>query len=176
MNLSTDHYKADSHWQSGLMLQTSMPMCVSSATMSLQLRTVLQSCRSIRKVQKHLIPANVVFVAFDTRRLLDRERRDDEQRLHKESQEAVAWLSHLNFSSRQIDVFSQQQEGTGSWFLNMDAFKRWLDGNERMLWCPGLREILLWNSTILFVPLLTIHKPGLVKQYLRMCNRYSVRS
>ena len=111
--------------------------------MSLQLRTALQRCKSIKKVKNYLYLTNIMFAAFDTSLPLDQERRDAEQRLHEERQAAVAWLSHLNFSSKQIDVFSQQQEGTGTWFLNTDAFKRWFDGNERMLWCPGLREIFL---------------------------------
>ena len=148
---------------------------VSSTTKSLQLRTVLQSCRSIRKVKEHLSLTDIVFVGCNTGRPLDQERREAERRSHTNSQAAVAWLSQLNFASKQKDVFSQHQEGTGNWFLNTDAFKRWLNGNERILWCPGLREELLWESSRVLAPLLTVQKLGQVKPYLRTYNRYSVR-
>ncbi|KAI9770937.1 MAG: hypothetical protein M1840_002641 [Geoglossum simile] len=69
--------------------------------------------------------------------------KDDVQELRKgqrdkESRDIIAWLSTLNFPTRQNDIFCRRQEGTGEWFLDTDAFKRWLDGNERTLWCPGL--------------------------------------
>lgn len=119
---------------------------------------------------------NVVFAASDTRYPLDQECRQAAQRLHKERQEAVDWLTQLNFSSKQIDVFSQHQEGTGAWFLEGQAFKRWRDGNERVLWCPGLREQLLGSDSRVFLCLLTVHKLGQVKLSLRKCHRCSTRS
>ena len=168
--MSTDCNKVDCRWQSRLLLQSSMLTWVSSTTKSLQLRVVLQSCRSIRKVKNYLFLTDVVFEDCNNGYPLDQERREAERRLHDDCQAAVAWLSHLDFASKQIDVFRQHQEGTGSWFLNMDVFNRWLDGHERILWCPGLREIPLWESSRVFAPLLTVHKLGQVKPYLRTYN------
>lgn len=117
-----------------------------------------------------------MFAAADTRYPLDQERRHAAQRLHEGHQAAVDWLSQLNFSSRQIDVFSQHQEGTGGWFLEEQAFKRWRDRNERVLWCPGLREQLLWSESRIFLFLLTVHKLGQVRLSSRKYHRCSTRS
>src|SRR5947209_20480981 len=58
------------------------------------------------------------------------------------SQDIMTWISTLNFSTKQNEFFSRRQEGTGRWFLEADAFKKWLNGTERTLWCPGLRKII----------------------------------
>jgi len=57
----------------------------------------------------------------------------------QESREIVAWLSPLDFWAKQDDTLSRKQEGTGQWFFEELAFKRWLDGTDRTLWCPGMR-------------------------------------
>jgi len=59
----------------------------------------------------------------------------------QKSQDIVNWISTLNFSAKQNDFFGRHQEGTGEWLLKDDTFKNWLDGTERILWCPGLRMI-----------------------------------
>jgi len=57
----------------------------------------------------------------------------------QKSQDIVTWLSSLNFSTKQNDFFGRRQQGTGEWLLEAETFKKWLDGTERTLWCPGLR-------------------------------------
>jgi hypothetical protein len=57
------------------------------------------------------------------------------------TRDIMAWISTLNFSTKQNDFFSRRQEGTGRWLLEANAFKDWLGGTERTLWCPGLRMI-----------------------------------
>jgi hypothetical protein len=52
----------------------------------------------------------------------------------------MAWLSNLNFASRQADFLKRQQPGTGEWLLSDPVFQSWLKGNNRTLWCPGLRK------------------------------------
>ncbi|KAI9777066.1 MAG: hypothetical protein M1839_009117 [Geoglossum umbratile] len=64
--------------------------------------------------------------------------RQESRHWDQESQNVMAWLSPLNFSAKQSDVFGRHQEGTGEWLLGADAFKNWLDGSERTLWCPGI--------------------------------------
>ncbi|KAH0543788.1 hypothetical protein FGG08_001970 [Glutinoglossum americanum] len=59
----------------------------------------------------------------------------------EESKGIVKWLSPLNFWTKQNDTFGRRQEGTGEWLLETDEFKKWLDGTERILWCPGLHYL-----------------------------------
>ena len=51
----------------------------------------------------------------------------------------LLWLSPVNMDQKQQDVFSQHQDGTGSWFLESPEFKEWAAGNatSRILFCPG---------------------------------------
>ena len=51
----------------------------------------------------------------------------------------ITWISPLNFSRKQNDIFARRQEGTGEWLLERDEFKNWREGTERTLWCPGIR-------------------------------------
>jgi hypothetical protein len=57
----------------------------------------------------------------------------------RERDDLLAWVSPLNFWTKQNDVFSRRQEGTGEWLLKHELFKQWLSGIERTLWCPGIR-------------------------------------
>jgi hypothetical protein len=56
----------------------------------------------------------------------------------QESGDLAAFLSPLNFCTKQKDFFARRQEGTGNWLLENDKFKQWLDGTRRTLWCPGI--------------------------------------
>ncbi|KAN0073009.1 hypothetical protein V8E54_009123 [Elaphomyces granulatus] len=57
---------------------------------------------------------------------------------YQKNRHIVDWISTLNFSTKQNDFFGRHQEGTGEWMLQDVTFKKWLDGTERVLWCPGL--------------------------------------
>lgn len=50
----------------------------------------------------------------------------------------MQWLSPTDFSTQQQDILSRRQEGTGQWFLDSPEFRRWLEGSERTLFCPGM--------------------------------------
>jgi hypothetical protein len=63
--------------------------------------------------------------------------------IDKESIDIVAWLSPLNFETKQKDAFSRHQEGTGKWMLDSNEFNDWFSGSGRTLWCPGIRMITL---------------------------------
>lgn len=63
--------------------------------------------------------------------------------LAKNDQKIVEWLSHLNFWTKQRDALNSRFEGTGSWLLETEQFKDWLDGTKRKLWCPGIRMIFI---------------------------------
>ena len=50
----------------------------------------------------------------------------------------MQWLSPTDFQAQQHDIISRRQEGTGQWFLDCPEFKRWLQGADRILFCPGI--------------------------------------
>lgn len=60
--------------------------------------------------------------------IIDQKRRD-----------ILTWLSPLDFGTVQINTLSRRKEGTGQWLFDDPAFERWLCGEERTLWCPGIR-------------------------------------
>jgi nucleoside phosphorylase len=47
-------------------------------------------------------------------------------------------LSSVNFWEKQKDVYTNAHEGTGTWVLDEPAFKSWLTGHDRVLWCQGV--------------------------------------
>ena len=65
-----------------------------------------------------------------------------EHSIDQESQKIVAWLSPLNFWAKQDDTLSRNQDGTGQWLFEDPVFKGWLDGTDRILWCPGMRMLV----------------------------------
>jgi len=50
----------------------------------------------------------------------------------------MQWLSPTDFPAQQHDIISRRQEGTGQWFLDTREFKRWLQGSDNTLFCPGM--------------------------------------
>jgi len=50
----------------------------------------------------------------------------------------MEWLSLTDFPAQQRDIISRRQEGTGQWFLDTPEFKRWLQGSDKTLFCPGI--------------------------------------
>lgn len=50
----------------------------------------------------------------------------------------MEWLSPTNFPAQQHDIITRRQGGTGQWFLDSPKFKRWLEGSDKTLFCPGI--------------------------------------
>ncbi|MCJ1385157.1 hypothetical protein MMC17_008278 [Xylographa soralifera] len=50
----------------------------------------------------------------------------------------MQWLSLTDFPAQQHDIISRRQEGTGQWFLDCPEFNGWLQGPDRILFCPGM--------------------------------------
>ena len=73
--------------------------------------------------------------------------------IDKESLDIVAWLSPLHFETKQKDVFSKHQEGTGKWMLDSKEFSDWFSGSGRTLWCPGIRMTTLFEICISLISL-----------------------
>jgi hypothetical protein len=57
----------------------------------------------------------------------------------EERQKILKWLSPLNPFARQDEIFSKRQPGTGTWLLDSSEFKKWKSGEEKSLWCFGIR-------------------------------------
>ena len=69
---------------------------------------------------------------------------DQEQRQrNKEDTKILEWLSPLTFWATQQDTFERRQEGTGVWFLESEAFRKWKEGtlgdDRQILFCSGMR-------------------------------------
>ncbi|KAI4090695.1 MAG: hypothetical protein LQ344_004599 [Seirophora lacunosa] len=60
--------------------------------------------------------------------------------LKSHEEEALTWLSQLEFHSKHNDARTRRQEGTGQWFLESEEFSWWVNTDARVLWCPGLRK------------------------------------
>lgn len=50
----------------------------------------------------------------------------------------MQWLSPTGFPAQQHDIMTRRQKGTGQWFLDSPKFKRWLQGSDMTLFCPGI--------------------------------------
>ena len=50
----------------------------------------------------------------------------------------MEWLSPTDFPAQQHDIIARREEGTGQWFLDSSQFKRWLQGSDKTLFCPGI--------------------------------------
>ncbi|KAL2830411.1 hypothetical protein BJY01DRAFT_240400 [Aspergillus pseudoustus] len=56
----------------------------------------------------------------------------------KRHEAIVDYLAPFDFSKRYADLLSQRHENTGQWFLEADAFQKWLVNEGRTLWCSGI--------------------------------------
>jgi hypothetical protein len=50
----------------------------------------------------------------------------------------IRWLSPTDFPALQHDIISRRQESTGQWFLGSRQFNSWLQGVDKILFCPGI--------------------------------------
>ena len=57
---------------------------------------------------------------------------------HKDRQAILDWLSNSKFSARQTALSNRRQEGTGSWLIDSEIFKTWLEYDGRNLICQGI--------------------------------------
>ncbi|KAL8800853.1 MAG: hypothetical protein Q9182_004873 [Xanthomendoza sp. 2 TL-2023] len=62
------------------------------------------------------------------------------RQLEVEERNVLTLLSPLEFYSKQNDSLSRHQAGTGRWLFDSTEFGAWVDGDLRVLWCPGMRE------------------------------------
>jgi hypothetical protein len=49
----------------------------------------------------------------------------------------MEWLSPTDFPAQQHDI-TRRQKDTGQWLLDSPQFRRWLQGLDKTLFCPGI--------------------------------------
>src|ERR1700738_303986 len=59
----------------------------------------------------------------------------------REMRAALAWLKAPDFQANHGKARALEQEGTGQWFLQGEAFRTWLEGSNRNLWVQGIRKL-----------------------------------
>jgi Cdc6-like AAA superfamily ATPase len=58
---------------------------------------------------------------------------------HDQEQQAILdWLTPIDYTAKQNDVFRMRQQGTGQWLLDSTEFKEWLQTAKKTLFCPGI--------------------------------------
>jgi Cdc6-like AAA superfamily ATPase len=50
----------------------------------------------------------------------------------------IQWLSSTDYPAQQHDIITQRQQNTGKWFLESPEFRKWLQGSDKTLFCPGI--------------------------------------
>lgn len=64
--------------------------------------------------------------------------RYDQREASEEEKRILSWLTRTDYTSQQDDYIKLRQPDTGEWFLNAPEFISWLQGDEQMLFCPGI--------------------------------------
>ena len=61
-----------------------------------------------------------------------------ERQINRDKWTTLNWLTSMDHASQQADFVSRRQEGTGQWLLESAEFRRWMEGDKQMLFCPGI--------------------------------------
>jgi nucleoside phosphorylase len=56
----------------------------------------------------------------------------------KSDADILEWLSDINSGAHHDDVFSLRAPHTGHWLLESPTYQEWIQGNGRVLFCPGI--------------------------------------
>jgi Cdc6-like AAA superfamily ATPase len=67
-----------------------------------------------------------------------RSKRQDRTERNKEDQAILDWLTPIDYATRQQDIISSRQAGTGQWLLDSAEFQTWLNTNKQTLFCTGI--------------------------------------
>lgn len=62
-----------------------------------------------------------------------------EQSANSKDLENQNCLTPLTFHEKQSDLLRRPLAGSGKWLLEDQRFLAWVNGDNRVLWCPGLR-------------------------------------
>ncbi|KAJ5752462.1 hypothetical protein N7520_009379 [Penicillium odoratum] len=84
-------------------------------------------------------------VALQTKNLVKSTKEEIDRLVRYQDQEKIQrileWLSPINAATKQADIFSGRQEGTGQWFIQTNSFRQWVHSTtlyQRTLFCPGI--------------------------------------
>ena len=69
---------------------------------------------------------------------LDLEAQSKQDQNRRRIDDALNWISQLNFRTRQADHMTSLSTDTGKWFLESDKFQAWLETSKSTLFCPGM--------------------------------------
>ena len=69
-----------------------------------------------------------------------------QDRLDEETKKMCEWISPLDFTAVQKDIYAKRQKGTGNWILKTLEIDEWLRGGSRGLWLRGKGDVLLFNK------------------------------
>ena len=50
----------------------------------------------------------------------------------------LRWLTPIDYGSQQSDFLGRRQAGTGQWLLDSAKYRKWLDFDQQVLFCPGI--------------------------------------
>lgn len=68
---------------------------------------------------------------------------DEKKRTWKlECEKTLDFLSEIQASEIHADIRNRRVEDSGQWIIKNGIFQRWMDGNLKTLWCPGMRKHL----------------------------------
>ncbi|KAH7112350.1 hypothetical protein EDB81DRAFT_670829 [Dactylonectria macrodidyma] len=63
--------------------------------------------------------------------------RHDHQEIAVKRRAILDWLTPVDYAIRHSNLINRQQEGTGTWLLNSDEYKGWIETGST-LFCPGI--------------------------------------
>ena len=66
--------------------------------------------------------------------------------MKEDDRAVVGWISPLNFWTRHQDLQRTRTEGTGEWILDSPLVSKWLSGEEKVIWCHGMRTYSSTNT------------------------------
>ncbi|RAL65362.1 hypothetical protein DID88_000930 [Monilinia fructigena] len=73
------------------------------------------------------------------------------KQMDEEGIKILNWLSAIDCHSKQREVLSQRQVGTGEWLFESQEYQDWLDGKGKLLWCsgsPGAGKTVLTSAIV----------------------------
>lgn len=130
--LEMDHFKlseaikndVDALQKSILPLQTSVKAIEAGVdTLQLDTRSVKDDTGSIRAAVPALQATTSNIMATQ---------------LAQRLQDALQWLSRTDYPAQQHDIICRRQDGTAQWFLDSGEFKKWTNGDDKNIFCPGI--------------------------------------
>ncbi|KAL9619484.1 MAG: hypothetical protein Q9160_005921 [Pyrenula sp. 1 TL-2023] len=118
----------------------------------------------------NLVSIDTAILGAETQNNVKDVRREQmDVREEEELAELLTWLSPVDHATQQNDCIAQRQEGTGQWIKESEAFREWVDQNNKTIFCPGIPGAGKTISTAIVVEELYSrfqHDPGIGIAYV----------